>query len=57
MVTGDRPVRARAGWHMDGYLGSYATLGLLLVVGVGFFAAAFGANKLLSPANPAEPHG
>jgi NADH-quinone oxidoreductase subunit A len=42
---------------MDGYLGSYATLGLLLVVGVVFFAVAFGANKLLSPANPAEPAG
>ena len=42
---------------MDGYLGQYATLGLLFVVGVLFFAAAFGANRLLSPAHPAEPAG
>ena len=42
---------------MDGYLGSYATLGLILIVGVLVFIAAFGANKLLRPAHPAEPHG
>jgi NADH-quinone oxidoreductase subunit A len=42
---------------VDGYLGRYATLGLLFVVGVLFFAAAFGANRLLSPKNPAEPTG
>lgn len=42
---------------MDGYLGSYATLGLLLVAGVLFFAAAFGANRLLRPARPANPAG
>jgi NADH-quinone oxidoreductase subunit A len=42
---------------MGGYLGSYATLALLLAVGVAFFAVAFGANKLLSPAHPAEPAG
>ncbi|HET9517307.1 MAG TPA: NADH-quinone oxidoreductase subunit A [Actinoplanes sp.] len=42
---------------MGGYLGSYATLGLLLAVGVAFFAVAFGANKLLRPAHPAEPAG
>ena len=42
---------------MDGYLGSYATLGLLLVVGAVLFVAAFGANRLLRPARPAEPAG
>ena len=42
---------------MDGYLGSYATLGLVLIVGVLVFVAAFGANKLLRPAHPAEPLG
>ena len=35
-----------------GYLGSYATLGLLLAVGVGFFAVAFTANRLLRPHRP-----
>lgn len=42
---------------MDGYLGSYATLGLLLIVGVLVFVAAFGANRLLRPSHPAEPAG
>jgi NADH-quinone oxidoreductase subunit A len=42
---------------VDGYLGSYATLGLLLVVGAVLFVAAFGANRLLRPARPAEPAG
>jgi NADH-quinone oxidoreductase subunit A len=42
---------------MDGYLGSYATLGLLLAVGVVFFTVAFAANRLLRPNNPAEPPG
>ncbi|MDT5030163.1 MAG: NADH-quinone oxidoreductase subunit [Actinoplanes sp.] len=42
---------------MQGYLGSYAVLGLILVVGVLIFVAAFGANKLLRPARPAEPAG
>jgi NADH-quinone oxidoreductase subunit A len=42
---------------VDGYLGSYATLGLLLVAGVLFLAAAFGANRLLRPARPANPAG
>jgi NADH-quinone oxidoreductase subunit A len=37
---------------MRGYLGSYATLGLLLLVGAGVFAGAFGANRLLRPARP-----
>jgi NADH-quinone oxidoreductase subunit A len=35
-----------------GYLGSYATLGLLLAVGVGFFVVAFSANRLLRPHHP-----
>jgi NADH-quinone oxidoreductase subunit A len=35
-----------------GYLGSYATLGLLLLAGAGFFAVAFGANRVLRPAHP-----
>jgi NADH-quinone oxidoreductase subunit A len=42
---------------VDGYLGSYATLGLLLAAGVLFLAAAFGANRLLRPARPANPAG
>jgi NADH-quinone oxidoreductase subunit A len=42
---------------VDGYLGSYATLGLVLAAGVLLFVAAFGANRLLRPANPAEPLG
>jgi NADH-quinone oxidoreductase subunit A len=43
--------------QVQGYLGSYAVLGLILVVGVLIFVAAFGANKLLRPARPAEPAG
>lgn len=42
---------------MGGYLGSYATLGLLLLAAVAVFIAAFGANRLLRPARPAEPAG
>ncbi|HLU33079.1 MAG TPA: NADH-quinone oxidoreductase subunit A [Natronosporangium sp.] len=42
---------------MEGYLGSYATLGLLLLAGVLFLAAAYGANRLLRPARPADPPG
>jgi NADH-quinone oxidoreductase subunit A len=42
---------------VTGYLGSYATLGLLLLVGAALFVVAFGANRLLSPAHPAEPPG
>ncbi|MGH3736048.1 MAG: NADH-quinone oxidoreductase subunit A [Micromonosporaceae bacterium] len=37
---------------MDGYLGGYATLGLLLLAGAGFFAVAFTANRLLRPHAP-----
>ena len=42
---------------MDGYLGSYATLGLLLLVGALFFVVAFGANRLLRPKLPADAPG
>ncbi|MEV4344162.1 NADH-quinone oxidoreductase subunit A [Actinoplanes sp. NPDC049596] len=42
---------------MDGYLGSYATLGLVAAVGVLVFVGAFAANKLLRPADPAQPPG
>jgi len=37
---------------MDGYLGSYATFGLMLAVGVGFVATAMGVNRLLRPHRP-----
>jgi NADH-quinone oxidoreductase subunit A len=42
---------------VTGYLGSYATLGLLLLAGALVFVGAFGANRLLRPAHPAEPAG
>ncbi|MFI2709318.1 NADH-quinone oxidoreductase subunit A [Micromonospora sp. NPDC018662] len=42
---------------MTGYLGSYATLGLLLLAAVLFFVTAFSANRMLRPARPAEPWG
>jgi NADH-quinone oxidoreductase subunit A len=42
---------------VHGYLGSYATLGLVLAAGVLVFVGAFGANRLLRPAAPAEPAG
>jgi NADH-quinone oxidoreductase subunit A len=42
---------------VQGYLGSYATLGLLLIAGMLIFVGAFTANRLLSPANPADPPG
>jgi NADH-quinone oxidoreductase subunit A len=37
---------------VDGYLGSYASLGLLLLVGVGFVSVAMAANRLLRPHRP-----
>ena len=37
---------------MDGYLGSYASLGLLLAVGVAFVGVAMTANRLLRPHRP-----
>ncbi|MFC7545198.1 NADH-quinone oxidoreductase subunit A [Plantactinospora sp. GCM10030261] len=42
---------------MTGYLGSYATLGLLLLAGAAVFVVAFTANRLLRPGQPAEPPG
>jgi NADH-quinone oxidoreductase subunit A len=42
---------------VDGYLGSYATLGLVFAAGVLVFVGAFAANRLLRPARPAEPPG
>jgi NADH-quinone oxidoreductase subunit A len=42
---------------MSGYLGSYVTLGLLLLASVAIFVGAFTANRLLSPARAAEPAG
>jgi NADH-quinone oxidoreductase subunit A len=42
---------------VSGYLGSYATLGLVLAAGVLVFVGAFGANRLLKPSAPAEPVG
>ena len=42
---------------MSGYLGSYATLGLLLLASVLVFVGAFSANRLLRPAHPADPPG
>jgi NADH-quinone oxidoreductase subunit A len=42
---------------VGGYLGSYATLGLLLLVGCVFFVVAFGANRVLRPSRPANPPG
>lgn len=38
--------------HMSGYLGSYATLGLLLLLGTGVFLGAFAANRVFQPARP-----
>ena len=42
---------------MTGYLGSYATLGLLLLAAVLFFVTAFSANRVLRPGRPADPWG
>jgi NADH-quinone oxidoreductase subunit A len=39
---------------MSGYLGGYATLGLLLLVGASVFVAAFTANRLLGPRRSAD---
>jgi NADH-quinone oxidoreductase subunit A len=39
---------------VDGYFGSYAVVGLLLLIGVGFVTVAFAANRLLRPHLP-EP--
>jgi NADH-quinone oxidoreductase subunit A len=37
---------------VDGYLGSYASLGLLLGVGIAFVAVAMTANRVLRPHRP-----
>ena len=37
---------------MNAYFGSYATVGILILAGVGFVAVAFTANKLIRPARP-----
>jgi NADH:ubiquinone oxidoreductase subunit 3 (subunit A) len=42
---------------VDGYLGSYATLGLTLLGAVVVFGGAFSANRLLRPRRPAESPG
>jgi NADH-quinone oxidoreductase subunit A len=42
---------------MNGYLSSYATLGLLLVLGALVFVAAFTGNRLLRPSDPARSPG
>lgn len=42
---------------MGGYLGAYASLGLVLIIGAAFFVVAFGANRLLRPAQPADSAG
>jgi NADH-quinone oxidoreductase subunit A len=43
--------------RVGGYLGSYAALGLALLVGVGIFGGAFAANRLLRPRRPVEAAG
>ncbi|MGC9670181.1 NADH-quinone oxidoreductase subunit A [Planosporangium sp. 12N6] len=42
---------------MTGYLGSYATLGLLLLIGALVFVGAFGANRVLRPRRPTDTPG
>ncbi|MBV1849889.1 NADH-quinone oxidoreductase subunit A [Catellatospora tritici] len=42
---------------MDGYLGPYATVGLLLLVGVLIIGGAFTANRLLRPSRPNDADG
>ena len=42
---------------MTGYLGSYATLGLVLLGAVVVFGGAFSANRVLRPSRPAQPAG
>jgi NADH-quinone oxidoreductase subunit A len=37
---------------VDGYYGSYAMVGLVIALGVAFYAAASGANRLLRPTRP-----
>lgn len=42
---------------MTGYLGSYTTLGLLILGAALLFVAAFGANRVLRPRRPADAPG
>jgi NADH-quinone oxidoreductase subunit A len=42
---------------VESYLGSYATLGLVIGAGVLVFVGAFTANRLLGPTDPATPAG
>jgi NADH-quinone oxidoreductase subunit A len=42
---------------VEGYLGTYATLGLLILAALLVFVGAFGANRLLRPSSPANPAG
>lgn len=42
---------------MTGYLSSYSTLGLLMLVGAAGFALAFGANRVLRPRHPGDTPG
>jgi NADH-quinone oxidoreductase subunit A len=42
---------------VHGYLGSYATLGALLIAAALVFIGAFGANRVLRPSAPANPPG
>lgn len=51
------PSPGRYAASVSGYLGSYASLGLLLVVGVGVFVAAFLVNRLLRPSKPGKQPG
>jgi NADH-quinone oxidoreductase subunit A len=39
---------------VDGYFGAYATVGLLVVIGVAFVAVALSANRLLRPDRPSR---
>jgi NADH-quinone oxidoreductase subunit A len=42
---------------VDGYLGSYLMLALVIGAGVLVFVGAFSANRLVRPSSPAEPPG
>lgn len=54
---GPRPRQPGTLRVVSGYLGSYATLGLLLVMAAGVFGLAFGANRLLRPSRPVHSSG
>jgi NADH-quinone oxidoreductase subunit A len=46
----DRQSSIAKGGEMSGYFGSYAVIGLAVLLGVGFFVVAIVANRLLRPA-------